>query len=90
MTPSLRNVLSRWWWARFHPLTRFGWMTATSGKSRTSTQTMVGIGLVGAGLVLKRSKKRKILYGGILEPGTNTRIKVFLGTDVIHDGPIGG
>jgi len=51
---------------------------------------MVGIGLVGAGLVLKRSKKRKILYGGILEPGTNTRIKVFLGTDVIHDGPIGG
>ena len=90
MTPPVRYVIRRWWWSRFHPLTRLGWMTATAGKSRTATQTMVGIGLIGAGLVLKRSGHRRVLYRGNITPGTDTRIRVYRGGRVIHDGPIGG
>lgn len=90
MTRSIRFVVRRWWWSHFHPLARFGWMTATAGRSRSATQTVVGIGLVGAGLILKRSGRRKVLYRGTIKPGTSTKIRVYRGRNVIHDGSIGG
>lgn len=89
MSIRFRSARRRWWWSHFHPLTRFGWMTATAGKSRSATQTIVGLGLVGAGFILKGTGRKKVLYKGTITPGTDTRIRVYRGSDIIHDGPPG-
>jgi hypothetical protein len=90
VSKSFGFAVRRWWWGHFHPLTRFGWKTATAGKSRSATQTIVGVGLVGAGFILRGSGRKKFLYRGVITPGTDTRIRVYRGRGVIHDGPLGG
>ncbi|GMR01733.1 MAG: hypothetical protein BMS9Abin20_0052 [Acidimicrobiia bacterium] len=85
MSMRFRFARRRWWRKQFHPLTRFGWMTATAGKSRSTTQTIVGLGLVGAGFILKGTGRKKVLYKGTITPGTDTRIRVYRGSDIIHD-----
>jgi len=60
------------------------------GTSRPLTQTIVGIGLIGAGLVLGRRGGRTVLYRGYIEPGSGTHIKVLVGNHTIHDTALGG
>ncbi len=89
MNVPVRFVVRRRWWARFHPLARVGWNTATMGTTRPATQTIVGFGLIGAGLLLGRRGRRKVLYSGYVEPGTGTHIKVSRGNRTIHDAALG-
>lgn len=65
-------------------------MIATAGRSRPLSQTLVGFGLVGAGIVLKRHTGRKAIYRGYVKPGSGTHIKVLQGTSTIIDAPLEG
>ncbi|GMQ98520.1 MAG: hypothetical protein BMS9Abin17_1035 [Acidimicrobiia bacterium] len=79
MTRPAVLVLRRRWWRRFHPLVRIGWLTATSGRSRTVTQTVLGVGMMGAGFYLRRSQKLSPIYTHVLDPGEAVRIRVYRG-----------
>lgn len=82
-------VVRRWWWRRFHPLTRIGWRVATIGRTRPASQTIIGVGLIAAGLMLGQRRTRTVLYKGTIEPGSGTRIRVYQGDRSIYDQPIG-
>lgn len=90
MTARVGDLARSWWWRRFHPLTRVGWATATSGSQGSTARTIIGFGLVGAGLMLGRRGHRRILYRGALDPGANVRIRVYRGDSMIHDGSLRG
>lgn len=90
MSASGGQVVGIWWRRRFHPVSRVGWMIATAGRSRPLSQTLVGFGLVGAGIVLKRHTGRKAIYRGYVKPGSGTHIKVLQGTSTIIDAPLEG
>jgi len=81
-------VARRWWWRRFHPITRIGWNLATMGRTRPTIQTIIGFGLVGVGLVVKRKSRKTMLYRGTIEPGAGTHIKVYRGDEAIHIAPL--
>lgn len=59
------------------------------GSTRPSSQTIVGLGLIGAGLMLGRRGRRRVLYRGYIEPGSGTHIKVFQGDRTIHEAALG-
>lgn len=84
----LRYMVRSWWWKRFHPVTRAGWITATAGRSRSTSQTILGIGLVAAGFILRKSQRTTAVYRGTIEPGSGTMIRVYRGKTVIADEPI--
>jgi hypothetical protein len=78
----LSYTLRRSWWRRFHPLVRVGWHTATMGTSRPTTQTALGIGMMAAGIILRRSQRARMkpIYVDTVHPGETTRIRVYRGT----------
>jgi hypothetical protein len=78
-----------WWLRRFPPLSRLGWTIATFGTKRPLAQTAFGVGLFGAGIVLRRNGRRKVLYRRFIEPGSATHIRVFKGERTIYDRPLG-
>ncbi|MEN8040824.1 MAG: hypothetical protein ABFR95_04915 [Actinomycetota bacterium] len=86
----LKQIYRRWWYRRFHPMTRIGWAMATSGKSRTTTMTLAGLGLAAAGLFARPKGQRNVLYRGTIEPGSTTRIRVLSNDTVIHDATYEG
>lgn len=88
MKSAPRSIFERWWLHRIHPLTRVGWHTATAGTTRPASQTIIGIGLMVAGAMLKRQEGRTVLYRGRIEPGKHTRIRVLQGTNVIHESSL--
>lgn len=51
---------------------------------------MFGIGLMGAGVVLKRNSRRRVLYRGDIKPGSGTHIRVYKGSHPVYEGPLGG
>jgi hypothetical protein len=89
VTRSARSRVVGWWWRRLPSLSRIGWTIATTGAKRPVAQTAFGVGLVGAGVVLRRNSRRRILYRGYIEPGTSTHIRVFKGDRPIYDRPLG-
>lgn len=90
MTDRARHTATIWWRRRFPPLTRIGWSIATSGNSRPTAQTLFGFGLMGAGVVLKRNSRRKVLYRGDIKPGSGTHIRVYKGNRTVYDGSLEG
>lgn len=63
----------RWWWGKWHPLVRIGWMV--SQRSVTGAGTAVGVGLIGAGLLF-RSRKTLHLYNTTIPAGGEVTIRV--------------
>ncbi len=82
MSVPVSYTLRRMWWRRFHPLVRIGWYAATAGATRPASQTAVGVGLMAAGMLLRRSQKsrRSPVYVHNVSPGEATRIRVYRGT----------
>ena len=68
---------------RFHPLERAGYSTSTS--SRSTTQTIVGLSMMGVGYYLRNSKGKTVLYRHTAQPGESVRIKVIQGTRTLAD-----
>lgn len=89
MTTSVQPSIRRWWLRRLPPLSRIGWRLATIGSSRPVAQTAFGIGLVGAGVVLRRQNRRKVLYRGDIAPGAGTHIRVYKGDRTIYERHLG-
>jgi len=81
-------VLRSWAWKRFHPLVRIGWITATAGRTRPATQTAIGLGLMGAGLLLRRSHRSQPIYTHVSEPGETVRIRVFQGAHAVGEAEV--
>lgn len=73
---------------RFPPLTRVGLKIATFGDSRPTAQTIFGIGLMGAGVVLSLNSRRRVLYRGVIKPDTGTHIRVYEGNRAVYDGAL--
>ena len=84
MSQRAQYTVRRMWWRQFHPLVRVGWYVATTGKNRPAVQTAVGVGMVGAGLILRGSRKKanKPIYKYVSSPGDTTRIRVFRGSSL--------
>jgi len=78
-------TLRRVWWRRFHPLVRMGWLTVTSGRSRTVSQTVIGAGMMGAGFYLRRSQRVSPIYTHVLDPGEAVRIRVYRGDAAVSE-----
>jgi hypothetical protein len=78
-------ILRRIWWRRFHPLVRMGWLTATSGRSRTVTQTAIGAGMMGVGLYLRRSQRISPIYTHVLDREEAVRIRVYHGNAAVSE-----
>jgi hypothetical protein len=68
---------------QFSSLERAGYATSTS--SRTTTQTIVGLSMMGVGYYLRQSKGRTVLYRHTARPGESVRIKVIQGTRTLAD-----
>ena len=78
-------AIRQWWWSRFHPLVRVGWAAATAGRTRPATQTAIGIGLMGAGLLLRRSRRTSPIYTHTARQGETVRIRVLQGRDAVSE-----
>jgi len=72
-------LVRRYWWRRFHPLARIGWITATAGRRRPVTQTAIGLGLMGAGVMLRRNRSVTPIYTHVVDAGQTVRIDVYRG-----------
>ena len=68
---------------QFSPLERAGYTTSTS--SRTMTQTIVGLSMMGVGYYVRQSKGRTVLYRHKPRPGETVRIKVIQGARLVAD-----
>ncbi len=71
---------------QFHPLERVGYSTSTS--SRSTTQTVVGLSMMGLGYYLRHSKGKTVLYRHTAQPGESVRIKVIQGTRTLADATV--
>lgn len=62
-------------------MVRIGWYAATRGETRPVAQTAIGIGMMAAGIILRRSQKarNKPIYVHTINPGETTRIRVYRG-----------
>lgn len=75
----LKYIISRWWWSRFDPFVRMGWMTTDSAlKKRDYRRAWLGVALVVLGLVRRRSR-RKLIYKTSIDVDEGTTIRVFQG-----------
>ena len=73
------------WWRRFHPLVRIGWIAMTAGKRRPVTQTAIGLGLMGAGVMLRRTRNNEPIYTHLVGPGKTVRIRVYRGENAASE-----
>lgn len=82
MTINVGHSLRTAWWRRFHPFVRIGWYVASAGSSRPAAQTYIGVGMMAAGIALRRShnERNRLIYTQIVNPGHATRIRVYRGT----------
>ena len=72
MTP-IRFVVRRWWWRKWNPAVRVGWMITRSGPGG-QVQTMAGLGLIAIGLIL-RSQRSRHLYTAKIDVGRAIAIR---------------
>jgi hypothetical protein len=75
-----------WIRRRFHPLERIGYAASTS--SRTTTQRVIGISMMGLGYYLRKSNVKTVLYRHTAQPGESVRIKVIRGTQTLADATV--
>ncbi len=72
-------------------LTRAGWALATIGvRSGDTGRTVVGLGLMAAGAVLRRSRTRELLYAFELDPGEAATIRVVEGRRAVASRRVEG
>lgn len=74
-TESAQYLARRWWWKRFSPIVRVGWIITKSNGSGEAVQTGIGLGLIALGLVLKR-RKRTVLYRATVPTDGAIRVHV--------------
>lgn len=68
-----RFLVRRWWWSKWHPAVRIGWIVTRDNKAGSPTRTLVGVGLIATGLVL-RSRRRHRLYSTVIDPARSVAI----------------
>ena len=78
MTHFLRYTVKRWWWSKWHPIVRVGWVVTRVNPRGSRSQSYLGLALIGTGLVL-RSRKSLLLYKDTVPAGQEIRIRVFEG-----------
>jgi hypothetical protein len=73
----------RWFWRKFNPLVRFGWIVANNASG--SGATGIGLGLITVGLAIGKPKRVK-LYSTSLPVGQEIRIRVVRNGRTIASG----
>ena len=85
MSPPSRGsnpLIKRLLWGRFPSVFRFGWLSFKRGTATGDTTfTIVGLGLMGVGLYLRRRRRHgwQHLYSGLLVSGERMQVRVFQG-----------
>lgn len=79
----LKYATKRWWWKKWSPLVRVGWMV--SQRSATGLGTAVGVGLIGFGL-MSRSRKTLHIYKAAIPAGEQITIRVVQNGRTIASG----
>ncbi|MEN8113579.1 MAG: hypothetical protein ABFS21_04250 [Actinomycetota bacterium] len=78
-------IVSRWWWRRFHPVVRSGWMTTEAAlRTRDYPKMGYGLALVGFGL-LRGRKKARLIYRTSLDVGQGATVRVMQGRKPIGE-----
>ncbi len=67
-------IVRRWWWAKWHPAVRVGWMVTRRNTSGSPAQAAIGFGLIGVGLIL-RSRRSLHLYSTTVDAGQTVAIR---------------
>jgi len=49
------------------------------------TQTAIGLGLMGAGMLLRRNSAQKPIYTHVVDPGQTVRIRVYRGEGAMSE-----
>ena len=74
-TESAQYLVRRWWWKRFSPIVRVGWIVTKSNGSGEAVQTGIGLGLIALGLLVKK-RKRTVLYRTTVPTDGAVKVKV--------------
>lgn len=69
----------RWWWAKWHPAVRLGWIVTRGNRSGSPTQTAMGLGLIALGVIL-RSRRSLHLYSTTIDAGRTVAVRNVSGT----------
>lgn len=75
MRISLAFLIRRWWWRKWHPAVRIGWLVTRMNTSGSRAQTLLGVMLIAAGL-LQRSRRTRKVYSADLRPGREIRVRL--------------
>lgn len=68
-------LIRRWWWRKWHPAVRIGWLAARSNVGPSGTRAIVGYGLIAVGLLL-RSRRSQRIHLAQVAPGETIGIRV--------------
>ncbi len=71
---SFSAFVRRWWWSQW-PLVRLGWATTRASSVGATNQTIIGLGIIAVGLVLRHRRPRR-LYSSVIMAGDDIRIRV--------------
>lgn len=66
-------TVKRWWWRKWPPLVRVGWLVSRNAK--TSVGTAMGLGLIAAALAFRPRKAVKI-YNAKVPDGEMIAVRV--------------
>lgn len=78
MKISVGFLIRRWWWRKWHPAVRVGWIVARRNTSGSRTQTVLGIMLIGAGLLQQKTRRSQLVYATDLRAGREVRVRLAL------------
>ena len=74
--------LRRWWWRRFSPFVRAGWVMMRTDAGPIRRQALIGAGLMALGLML-RPRRREVLYSQALRGDGAVTVRVAQGARVV-------
>jgi hypothetical protein len=77
--------LRRWWWRRFSPFVRAGWIVMRTEGGPIRRQALIGAGLMALGLML-RPRRREVLYSQALGADGAVTVRVAQGGRVVNTG----
>jgi len=91
LTELLKGVFWLWFRRRFPRLVRAGLLRVRDGvAAKSGRQAWTGVAMVAAGYLLKRIRRRTLLYAGPMSLGESMRVRVRRGDKVIDEFTVNG
>lgn len=79
-------IFRRWWFNRFHPAVRFGWIATSQALERNDMPRLgLGLALMAYGLGKGRGGGRRLIYKTAIDVDQGTTIRVMRGRHPIAE-----